>query len=235
MSIFRFIWKHYMKVRKMIFPRVFIRQRTERKVADQFHKLYYGSQDIYNNTYWLGAHVFKCPFDLWVYQEIIYEVKPDLIIECGTALGGSAYFMASMCDLINQGTVVTVDILDRKGRPKHDRIKYLLGSSTSQEIADEIRGMAKEKKCVMVILDSDHAKKHVLEELNIYGKLVTKGSYLIVEDTNINGHPVSFDFGPGPMEAVDEFVKTSKDYIIDHKKEKFYLTYNPNGYLKKIR
>jgi len=85
----------------------------------------------------------------------------------------------------------------------------------------------------MVILDSDHSKGHVLSELKIYSKFVTKGSYIIVEDTNINNHPVFPDFGPGPMEAVEEFLKENKDFSVDRSREKFYLTFNPKGFLQK--
>ena len=86
----------------------------------------------------------------------------------------------------------------------------------------------------MVILDSDHGKDHVLNELRTYSPFVTKGSYLIVEDTNINGHPVLHDFGPGPMEAVEDFLKENQNFTVDKSKEKFYLTFNPKGYLRKI-
>ena len=91
----------------------------------------------------------------------------------------------------------------------------------------------KEKK-VMVVLDSDHPKNHVLQEMKIYGKFVSKGCYMIVEDTNVNGHPVLSDFGDGPMEAVTEFLENNEDFVIDKDREKFLLTFNPNGYLKKI-
>ncbi len=87
----------------------------------------------------------------------------------------------------------------------------------------------------MAILDSDHHKEHVLRELEIYSKFVTRESYIIVEDTNINGHPVRSKFGPGPMEAVKEFLKMNDDFIIDRSREKFYLTFNPDGYLKKMK
>jgi len=175
----------------------------------------------------------KCPLDLWIYQEIIFEVKPDVMIECGTANGGSALFLASMCDLVNNGKVITIDIEDKEGRPTHKRIKYLLGSSTSIEVVEQVRKLISDKDKVMVILDSDHSKGHVLSELKIYSKFVTKGSYIIVEDTNINGHPVFSDFGPGPMEAVEEFLKENKDFSVDRSREKFYLTFNPKGFLQK--
>ena len=98
----------------------------------------------------------------------------------------------------------------------------------------QVGKLISDKDKVMVILDSDHHKEHVLNELRIYGKFVTKESYIIVEDTNINGHPVYPDFGPGPMEAVEEFLRENKNFVIDKTREKFYLTFNPRGYLKKI-
>lgn len=87
----------------------------------------------------------------------------------------------------------------------------------------------------MVFLDSDHQKDHVLKEMIIYSRFVSEGSYLIVEDSNINGHPVYTDFGPGPMEAIDEFLKGNKNFIVDKKMEKFFLTFNPRGYLLRIK
>ena len=109
--------------------------------------------------------------------------------------------------LINHGQIITIDIASKKGRPRHDRIAYILGSSTADEIVAQVQELIKGSKTVMVILDSDHTMQHVIQELRIYSKLVTLNSYLIVEDTNMNGHPVAPEFGPGPMEAVDEFLK----------------------------
>ena len=148
--------------------------------------------------------------------------------------GGGAFYLASICDLVNNGTVITIDIEGREGSPKHRRIKYLLGSSTSKEIEEEVGNLISAGAKVMVILDSNHHKEHVLNELRIYGKWVTKGSYIIIEDTNINGHPVLPDFGSGPMEAVDEFLKENGDFVVDRSKEKLLLTFNPRGYLKKV-
>jgi cephalosporin hydroxylase len=143
-------------------------------------------------------------------------------------------FFASLFDLIGKGEIVTIDVKDVKERPKHERITYLLGSSTSKEIVEQVRRLVSNKGTIMVILDSDHHKEHVLNELRIYGDLVTEASYLIVEDTNINGHPVYPDFGAGPMEAVEEFLKENKNFVVDASKEKFYLTFNPRGYLRRI-
>lgn len=225
-------------LRYLIRHRVFISPKLEKDVVDQFHKLYYNSQtfhESWGNTFWLGTPTQKCPLDTWIYQEIIFEVKPDVIIECGTKYGGSALFLASICDLLNHGEVITIDIEDKKNKPQHKRIKYLLGSSTSKEIVEQVKKLTNGKNKILVILDSDHSKNHVLKELKIYSKSVTKDSYIIVEDTNINGHPVYPDFGPGPMEAVKEFLIEDKNFIVDKSKEKFYLTFNPSGYLKKIK
>lgn len=231
------LFKNELKIlRNFIHHRIFINPKLERRIVDEFHKLYYNSDIIgrtWNNTFWLGIPTFKCPLDLWIYQEIIFKERPDLIIETGTENGGSALFLACMCDLVGKGKVVTVDIESKEGRPEHKRIEYLLGSSTSREIVDKLRNLIKEGDKVMVVLDSDHHKEHVLNELRIYNEFVSKGSYLIVEDTNINGHPVAPDFGPGPMEAVEEFLKGNKNFIIDKSKEKFYMTFNPKGYLRR--
>jgi cephalosporin hydroxylase len=210
-------------------------RRPKRRVVDDFHKLYYDLQgQTWDNTQWLGIGTLKCPFDLWTYQEILHEVKPDLIVETGTWGGGSALFLASICDLMNRGRVVTIDIKERTGRPQHPRITYLLGSSTSPEIVQRIRSTIGNDDRVLVILDSDHRKDHVVRELEIYSDLVTSGSYVIVEDSNVNGHPVDPAFGSGPMEALREFLSKDNRFMPDRTREKFLLTFNPNGYLRRI-
>jgi cephalosporin hydroxylase len=205
-----------------------------RIVGNRFHRLYYDS-GIFYNTSWLGAQVLKCPFDLWIYQEIIHEIQPDVVVECGTFQGGSSLFLASVCDLVGHGSILTIDTEQRKGRPQHHRIQYLHGSSTSEKIVEAIERSVQGRDTVIVILDSDHHKEHVLNELRIYSQFVTTGSYLIVEDTNINGHPVRSDFGPGPMEAVEAFLEEDGRFVIDRTREKFILTFNPHGYLRKTR
>jgi cephalosporin hydroxylase len=207
-----------------------------RAVVDEFHKLYYYEGSIggtWHNTRWLGCPVLKCPLDLWVYQEILFETKPDLIIETGTYDGGSAYFLATLCDYLNRGSIITIDIDAKPNRPQHPRIQYWTASSVAAETTEKVRRAA-EGRQVMVILDSDHSQKHVARELAIYSELVSKGNYLIVEDTNLNGHPANPEHGPGPMEALDEFLKTDTRYRIDASREKFLMTCNPRGYLKRV-
>jgi cephalosporin hydroxylase len=211
-------------------------QSTENEIVNAFHRLYYDSLDkTWNNTYWMGVPTQKCPLDLWIYQEILFELRPDIIIETGTCQGGSALYLASICDLIKKGRIFTVDIDRARSRPKHKRVRYLLGSSTDPTIVETIRREIRPRDRVLVILDSDHSKEHVLNELRAYTPMVTQGSYLIVEDTNVNGHPVVPDFGPGPMEAVDEFLAQNNDFEIDTSREKFFMGFNPRGWLRRAR
>jgi cephalosporin hydroxylase len=202
--------------------------------VEAFHRLFYDTHDTtWKQTFWLGVTVRKCAFDLWAYQEILFETRPDLIVETGTYLGGSAFYLAGICDLLGHGKVVTVDISAPGGRPRHRRISYLQGSSTDPGIVDRIARRARRAKRVMVVLDSNHSRDHVLRELEVYGPLVTSGCYLVVEDTNVNGHPVLPDHGPGPMEAVEEFLATTEDFEVDRSRENRLLTFNPSGYLRR--
>jgi len=226
--------KRNLTLLKNIVMRKFYSPESNKKVIDEFHKLFYDSQ-TYNKVYWLGASASKCPFDLFIYQEILYDIKPDIIIECGTAQGGTTYFLATVCDLIGKGKIISMDIEDNPKKPIHKRIKYITGSSTDEGVFNLIKSSIKPSDIVLVILDSAHNKEHVLKELNMYNSLVTKGSYLIVEDSNLNGNPIFPTYGPGPKEAIDEFMKENNDFAADKEKEKFFLTFNPNGYLKKIK
>ncbi len=209
------------------------RPPVQRSITNPFHRMYYGLRhQSWMSTRWLGTPILKCPLDLWMYQELLIRVRPDVIFETGTFSGGSAHYMASICDLLDRGRVVTVDLWPKPNRPEHPRITYLEGSSTSPEILGRIAEEA--SGTVMVILDSDHSRTHVLDELEAYGPLVTPGSYLIVEDTNLNGHPVHRRFGPGPMEAAEEFLTAHPEFVVDRECEKYFLTFNPRGYLKRV-
>lgn len=213
------------------------REEETKHVVDRFHKLYYDASEgggTWKNTYWMGVTTWKCPLDLWLYQEMIFDRRPDVIVETGTAYGGSALFLANVCDRIGHGRVITMDIEKKPDRPRHERIEYINGSSTAEEIVAGVREVVGDGEA-LVILDSDHGKDHVLRELEAYNSLIKEGGYLIVEDTNVNGHPVLPGFGPGPMEAVEEFLKENRDFAVDSDKEKFYMTFNPRGFLKRIR
>ena len=209
----------------------------DRDVIRRFHELYYRRWSEGGGTIsigWLGHETLKCPMDMWIYQELIIATRPKLIIETGTRFGGSALFMASVCDQIGHGQVVTIDIDEglKSIRPPHDRITYFNGSSLDPAIHAEVVSRAGNGGC-LVILDSDHSRDHVLAEMRLYAPLVQRGGYLIVEDTNVNGHPALPEFGPGPMEAVDAFLSETEDFEPDEDCERFLMTLNPRGYLKR--
>lgn len=205
-------------------------------IVEQFHRLFYhDSAATWRQTEYRGVRTAKCPLDLWVYQEVLWEVKPELVIEAGTNRGGSAYFLADLCALAGRGRVVTIDVEEYPELPVHERITYLHGSSTAEEVVARVRRELPNSGPVIVILDSDHSEEHVLAELGCYAPMVTTGSYIIVEDTNISGHPVlpSFPNG-GPMAAVERFVASNPSYCVDPSREKFMLTFNPRGYLRRM-
>jgi cephalosporin hydroxylase len=223
---------------KRLHARIYWLRPVRHIITKYFHRLFYYTppdQKVWTKTLWLGKPVWKCPFDLWIYQEILFEPRPDVIVELGTGGGGSALFLASICDLIGHGRVVSVDIQHIEDRPVHERITYVAGLDTSDSVVSNVRSMIRPGERVLLVLDSGHDKADVLEQLRSYGDLVSIGSYIVVEDTNINGHPVSPFYGPGPMEAVKEFINDNTNFVIDQEREKYYLTFNPCGYLKRIR
>jgi cephalosporin hydroxylase len=209
----------------------------EKGIVEAFHRLYYdgpeGEGRVHHRTRWMGVPCLKCPMDLWAYQEILAEVRPDLVIETGTHRGGSALFLAHMLDLLGRGEVFTIDVLAHSGRPEHPRIRYVTGSSADEGLVRSLLdGRPAEKR--LVILDSDHTRAHVARELTLFSPYVSAGSYLVVEDTNVNGHPVLPDFGEGPFEAVEEFLAGHPDFASDSSREKFLMTFNPKGFLRRV-
>jgi len=230
------------RTRELVRDRLYAAPKTREAVIREFHRLYYdswhhlGGQTL--ESRWLGHKALKCPLDLWVYQEILHEVRPDLVLETGTYEGGSALYLASVLSLLDEaptGRVVSIDVEPKEDLPVHPRVRYVRGSSTSSRVIDELRPLVRDADRVLVFLDSDHTRDHVRRELEIYSEFVTPSSYLIVEDTNVNGHPVHPGFGPGPMEAVLEFLADDSRYEVDLSRERFLMTMNPHGYLKRIR
>lgn len=207
----------------------------------------------YKYTYnfsWLGRPIIQFPQDIMAMQELIWRIKPDLIVETGIAHGGSLIFSASMLELLGgNGQVLGIDIDIREHNreeiekhPMYKRITMLEGSSTDPEIVKKIYAVAKDKKKILVILDSLHTHDHVAKELELYSPLVSSGSYLVVFDTIIEDMPDSFfpdrPWGKGnnPKTAVWEFLKKNDRFVIDKNIEnKLLITVAPDGYLKCIK
>jgi cephalosporin hydroxylase len=205
-------------------------------IVERFNDFYYMSC-VNGDLNWQGVPVSKNPCDLWMMAELIQRLRPSVIIETGTNFGGSAVFYADMMKLSGiGGTVVTIDVNPKWSiDPRTRKIESLVGYSTEVNTIARVRKILGESRGhTIVVLDSDHSEVNVSEELKLYSGFVTKNSYLVVEDTNVNGHPSALDHGPGPYEAVQKFLSTNKQFMIDRDCERFLLTFNPSGWLKRI-
>ncbi len=202
------------------------------------------------NFSWLGRPVIQYPQDLFAMQEIIWSLKPDLIIETGVAHGGGLIFYASMLELLgNDGCVLGIDIDIRKHNleeiqkhPLFKRIKLIEGCSASTEVLSQVSKLAAEKETVLITLDSNHTHEHVSRELKLYSPLVSQGSYMVVFDTIVEELPDNmypdrpWSKGNNPMTAVGEFLAENRDFEIDHELEsKLLISVAPSGYLRRVR
>jgi len=202
------------------------------------------------NFSWLGRPVIQFPADLIAIQELIFTVRPQLVIETGIAHGGSLIHSASILELIGgDGRVLGVDIDIRPhnreaidAHPMRKRIDMIEGSSIDPSVVERVREAASGKDRVLVILDSMHTHDHVLQELRLYAPLATLGSYCIVFDTVIEDLPGDafpdrpWGKGNSPKTAVWAFVKDDPRFAIDHELEaKLLMTAGPDGWLKRVR
>ena len=202
------------------------------------------------NFQWLGIDTIQFPSDLIVIQELIYKIKPNVIIETGVAKGGSLIFYSSILNFIKQKykKVIGIDILIKKKNknkilkhPMSKNIQLIEGSSTDDKVIKKLK--IKKKSKVLVILDSNHSEHHVLNELSIYSKIVSKGSYLIVLDTtieyidnNLNIKKNLFMRGNNPLTAVKKFLKKNKKFRIEKNLHEKSLVSNAySGFLKKVK
>ena len=210
--------------------------------------------DQYKYTYnftWMGRPIIKFPNDMVIQQELMWNLKPDLVIETGIAHGGSIIFSAAMQKMMDiDGKVVGVDIdirdhnrVEIEKSPVFDRIELFEGSSTDPDIFAQISKIAAEHKTVMVFLDSLHTHDHVLEELRLYSTLVSKGSYCVLPDTFIQFFPKGYfsdtrpwDVGNNPYTAMEEFLSSSNEFEIDRFwSGKGMITETIDGYLKRVK
>jgi len=216
--------------------RLYLRGPVRRTIARHFNRAYYyGMERTLFGRKWLGHTTLKYPTDLWAYQEIVTEIRPEVVLETGTFKGGSALYFATLLDALGEGRVISVDLALADALPQHPRITYVQGSSIAPEIVSRVMDEIGAARPVVVILDSDHARDHVLGELRAYADLVEPGGYLIVEDTNVNGNPVLPQFGPGPAEAIELFLAERDDFEPDPAREEMMVTSSPGGFLRRIR
>lgn len=174
---------------------------------------------------WFGVELAKLPTDLFVYQEILLDTRPDLVIETGTFKGGSAHFLQSILGMLGHGQVITIDVGRDETVAQTPGVTYFVGrSATHPDLVAEIHALARGQR-TMVILDSDHASEHVLAELDAYAPLVTPGCYLIVEDTHFVNN--------GPRVALEQWLPQHPEFTVDQSRERYGLTLNRGGYLQR--
>jgi cephalosporin hydroxylase len=217
--------------------------------SDEYHR-WYEENRVWETTTWMGVPAWKLPNDAWVIQELVWRVRPGIVVETGTGCGGSALFYASLLKLLDvlprsgghNSYVITIDRENRFEKylaNASDEVRNLWETRVAFIEGDSIKVFPDVRECadgfpIMVLLDSWHSKDHVLREMELYSELVTPGSYLIVEDTHVSGHPVPWEWGEGPFEAVEEFLSRHGEFEIDRSCERLGMTFNPGGFLRRV-
>ena len=188
---------------------------------------------IMRDTSYFGIKTLQSPNDFWVYQEIIYKIKPDVLIEIGNYCGGSALALAHIFDAMKHGQIIGLDIDQSKIHKlvrNHPRITLIEGDAC--ELYDQVRSMVSAYERVLIIEDSAHTFENTLNVLRLYSKLIKPGDYFIVEDS-ICRNGLTVGPNPGPYEAIEAFIEEGADFDIDRERESFLITWNPKGYLKR--
>ncbi len=208
-------------------------------VGSDYLQWYYET-GVWQQLRYRGVRTLKLPLDLWNYQELIFENDIHWVLETGTRHGGSAlYFADLLASGEREGKVISVDVAHddlHSSVAPHPRIQLLLGDSAAPDTVDAIRRLIPPGRArgMLLILDSDHTASHVSRELNVLVPLLRQGDYLVVEDTIVNGHPVRPEFGPGPLEAIEAYLKENSGQLVrDAQREfKFGCTFAYRGYYK---
>ncbi len=188
---------------------------------------------IMSSTFYCGVKTLKNPMDFWVYQEIIFEQKPDVVVEIGNRFGGSSLALAHFLDILGRGRIIGVDI-DHSQVPAlvrdHPRIRFITADAV--EGFSRVRELVSDHEKVLVIEDSAHTFDNTLGVLRNYSRLISPGGYIIVEDS-ICHHGLDVGPSPGPFEAVEAFLSATDDFESDRDRESFVVTWNPKGFLRR--
>ncbi len=195
---------------------------------------------------WMGVPIIQTPEDIVMMQELLWKVRPDVVIECGVAHGGALVLYASILELLGKGHVIGVDVEIRKynrialqSHPMSRRFTLVEGSSVAPEIVQQVRGMIRPDDTVLVTLDSNHTAEHVAKELALYAPLVTPDSYIVVFDGVMQVLADAPGGSPAwntdnPWRAVEEFLATHEDFEVDANYNRLRVTHCPGGFLKRV-
>ncbi|MFK7931395.1 MAG: CmcI family methyltransferase [Myxococcota bacterium] len=228
-------------LREVVIPQRGVDLSADRQIEimNLWHELW-----IWDDLSYLGVHIQKNPPDLFMMQQIIHEIRPDYIVETGTLHGGSAVYWAHVLDGLGltESRIITVDIEDQTQEAAkqplwQEYVEFIHADSVAPSTIAEVKRRLAGGGTVLVVLDSLHTAEHVQREMELYGELVTPGSYMVVEDTNIDGVPVLPGYGPGQMAGVIDYLDTGGDakFEQDFSREKLLFTYNPGGWLRRKR
>lgn len=214
-------------------------------IASLWTKLCCQYRIMYEPT-WLGIPIVQLPTDIVMMQELIWKVRPDVIVECGLAHGGSAVLYASICELLGKGRVIGIDVEVRqhnrvaiRSHPMSKRIEIVEGSSIDPSTVAKVEDRVGGSQTVLVALDSNHSREHVSQELNLYHKMVTPGSYLVAMD-GAQAHVWDVPRGrpewkdDNPLRAIHEFLREHAEFRIDPYYTRMYVTSCPDGFLRRL-
>jgi cephalosporin hydroxylase len=200
--------------------------------------IHHQKEIVFESVTWMGRKIWKNPLDAWIYQEILYMVRPDVVVEIGSQYGGSTKYFADLLDLLGSGMVISIDPHRGEYDLTHKRVLPLTGKSSDRDILAQVEEYCIGKK-VFVIQDGDHSKAQVLEDLENYSPFVSVGSYFVVEDGIVDLFHSEDGLGfreedPGPLAAIEEFLGCHPEFMVDMSRERYILTYNPKGFLKRV-
>ena len=198
---------------------------------------YHQKKISYDQCQWLGVKALKNPLDLWIYQEILARVRPDVVVEIGSFEGGSTLFYANLFDLLGHGEVLSIDIDHSRFAVRHPRIAIITGDCSSPEVVRQVEARCRGRRC-LVIHDGDHRRDAVRRDLELYAPFVAVGCYMIVEDGILDLFAPDDDFGwieEGPLPATLDFLAAHPEFELDEACERYVATYNPRGFLRRAR
>jgi cephalosporin hydroxylase len=196
-------------------------------------------REVMGGNSWMGIPMLKTPLDAWIYQELIHKVAPERIVEIGSFAGGSTLYFAHLLDLLGSGRVISVDVSRELYQAEHPRIDAVTGDSQDPEVVERVSELCAGRR-TFIVHDGDHSRSAVLADLRAYGKLVSVGSYFVVEDGILDLFPLGSELHPrkfheGPLPAIREFVDEDDRFVVDRHCERFGVTWNPTGFLRRVR